>query len=263
MSSSALVVSIHDVSPLTRELTDNILSALRSWGVGHCSLLVVPDHHHRADLRKDPGFQNWLSTQVNHGHEAVLHGFFHQRERAQKENLRTSWITRVYTADEGEFYDIDLPTAKSRLIEGLEVLRFLPQRPSGFIAPAWLLSKDAELAAKECGFTYTTRLREVLNLQTDTRWTSQSLVWSTRSAWRRASSLLWNRALFDVLSRQKNLPLLRIGIHPPDWNFPAIRAQLQKLCNAALASRPALTYETWVSSQDEVGLTVASTRSHA
>src|SRR3954454_438938 len=41
----ALVVSIHDVCPSTRETCAAILSDLAALGLRQCSLLVVPDHH--------------------------------------------------------------------------------------------------------------------------------------------------------------------------------------------------------------------------
>ena len=86
MTGRALVVSVHDVSPVTREAVAGILSALAEAGIGRVSLLVVPDHHHRGNITADAGFGTWLRQLVAAGHEAVLHGYYHQRERRAGEN---------------------------------------------------------------------------------------------------------------------------------------------------------------------------------
>ncbi|MEX1111537.1 MAG: DUF2334 domain-containing protein, partial [Chthoniobacterales bacterium] len=75
----ALAVSVHDVSPLSREASDRMLADLAGAGVGATSLLVVPDHHHRADINRDPSFLAWLRDKQSAGHEIVLHGFYHLR----------------------------------------------------------------------------------------------------------------------------------------------------------------------------------------
>ena len=56
----SLAVSVHDVSPLTRDAVAAMLRDLAEAGVGVTSLLVVPDHHHRADIDQDPAFLDWL-----------------------------------------------------------------------------------------------------------------------------------------------------------------------------------------------------------
>jgi len=74
-----LVVSLHDVSPLTQETCTRILEQLAEAGVRQTSLLVVPNFHGKAPVREYPEFQQWLSSQVAAGHEPVLHGYYHRR----------------------------------------------------------------------------------------------------------------------------------------------------------------------------------------
>ena len=240
----ALVASIHDVSPATRAATDRILEELRAIGCEKTSLLVVPDHHRRGRISADADFGEWLRERVGEGHEAVLHGYYHLREAKGGEGFWDKLVTRSYTAGEGEFYDLEKEAAARRLAEGLGEFATLGLRPEGFIAPAWLLGAEAEEAVREAGFGYTTRIATVEDFSESGRvHRSRSLVWSVRAGWRRACSLAWNSALF---SRSKNSPLLRIGIHPPDWDHGAIRAQILKLCRAALADREAMTYQHWL-----------------
>ena len=97
----SLAVSVHDVSPLTRDMVEVMLRDLAEAGVGVTSLLVVPDHHHRADIDEDPGFLAWLREKEVAGHEMVLHGFYHRREDAGGGGLARKIVTEHYTAGDG------------------------------------------------------------------------------------------------------------------------------------------------------------------
>ena len=117
-----LAVSVHDVSPLTRDRVEVMLRDLAEVGVGVTSLLVVPDHHHRADIDQDSGFLAWLREKEAAGHEMVLHGFYHRREKAGGGGWTRKIVTEHYTAGEGEFYDLDYETARGRMGRGREKL---------------------------------------------------------------------------------------------------------------------------------------------
>ena len=237
-----LIVSIHDVSPLTRDVVEIMLADLAAVGVAQTSLLVIPNHHHKAPLTEDRSCQTWLEEKQRAGHEIVLHGYFHQRPRS-----RSGWagrlVTEYYTAGEGEFYDLTEREARERLETAKAEFTRAGFHPVGFIAPAWLLGAEAERAVREAGFRYTTRLTNVKDLRTGRETASQSLVWSVRSGWRRRVSLWWNARLARRLTAN---PLLRVGLHPPDWTHPAIRAQALALIRAARAGREVLTYAEWL-----------------
>src|ERR1017187_1525330 len=42
--------------------------------VHECSLLVIPDHHHRGNILDNKAFCDWLADQARMGHEIVIHG---------------------------------------------------------------------------------------------------------------------------------------------------------------------------------------------
>ena len=239
----ALVVSLHDVSPQTREACTRIIDELAQLGVARTSLLVIPDHHRRGNVRSDPQLCGWLRDLANAGHEIVLHGYFHERARRSTEGLAAKITTRIYTADEGEFYDLDREEARGLYRRGQADLQAAGLAAPGFIAPAWLLSDEAEAALREEGCAYTTRLSSVVVLQSRARHQSQSLVWSVRSGWRRKVSLAWNALLFRRLADR---PLLRIAIHPVDLAHPAIWSQIRTLITAALSDREPTTYGAWI-----------------
>jgi uncharacterized protein len=240
---SSLVISIHDVSPLTWHKVRAMIGDLAAAGVPRLSLLVIPDHHHSGPFSGNPEFCAWLRALVAAGHEPVAHGYYHLRARQAGDGFYKSLIASHYTKNEGEFLDLGREDAAERLRRAKAEFQACGLAPTGFIAPAWLLGREAEAAVRGEGFAYTTRIGSVLDFREGKQHRSQSLVYSVRARWRRVCSLFWNFFLFRRLRRA---PLVRIGLHPPDWDHPAIRAQALKLIRAALAVREAMTYEGWL-----------------
>ncbi len=239
----ALVVSIHDVAPATQPPVAEMLRELADFGVARTSLLVVPDYHRRGRSMGDDNFCQWLEEAQTRGHEVVLHGVFHERARRAEESARDKLVTRFYTADEGEFYDLDYHAALALLEEAQRDFAGRGFRPRGFVAPAWLLGAEAERAVIDAGFTYTTTLRRVKDFVARREVASQSLVYSVRSSWRRGVSVGWNRWHF---SRLTNQALLRLSLHPPDLGYPEIWRQIREIVAGALQDREATTYQDWL-----------------
>jgi predicted deacetylase len=238
----SMVVSIHDLSTVTREVVERMLEDLARVRVPQTSLLVIPDHHHKGRIDADPRFREMLQGAVSRGHEAVLHGYYHLRPARQGEGVATRLITRSYTAGEGEFYDLSRAEAVTLLRKGREALGNCGVPFTGFIAPAWLLGKEAEKAVWEEGFGYTTRIGSVIGRE-GRHYRSRSMVYSVRAPWRRGVSLLWNELLFH---RLRNAPLVRIGLHPPDWEHEAIRHHALACIRKAASGRRVTTYGKWL-----------------
>ena len=239
----ALVVSIHDVAPTTRPISEKILTELARRGVRVSSLLVIPNYHRRGISMDDRDFVQWLRDLEAGGHEIVIHGYFHQRPRRRSETPRARLITRSYTRDEGEFYDLPYEEALERITRARAEFTAAGLKPRGFIAPAWLLGKEAERAAADGEMEYTTRLTTVRDLRTAQTFASRSLVYSVRSSWRRATSLAWNGALARLMSEA---PLLRLGLHPPDFEQAEIWRQITRLVDRLAETRQPTTYRDWV-----------------
>jgi uncharacterized protein len=238
-----LVVSIHDVSPLTQPSCARIMGDLQAMGVTLTTLLVIPNHHQRAPIVEHHDFQDWLKEKVSEGHEPVLHGYFHARTPKSTDAGIVKFTNQVYTAGEGEFYDLDRAEASRRLRQGLDDLAFLQRPIAGFVAPAWLLGLEAEAAVRQVGFRYVTTVGAVNVFDGVHRYASRSLVWSTRSSWRRVASLAWNQSL---VSRLREKALLRIGIHPSDREIPMVWSQVRSVIASALEDRRPLSYEKFI-----------------
>lgn len=240
---AALVVSIHDVAPATQKRVEEIISDLAHHGVAVSSLLVVPDYHHGGCFAADTGFVRWLQELEEKGHEIVIHGYFHQRPRRQGEKVLQKAITRFYTSDEAEFYDLDYDEALRRINQAREQFIACGLTPRGFIAPAWLLSAPAEKAAADAEMEYTTRLTHVRDLRGGESYSARSLVYSVRSGWRRTASLAWNNLLARRLA---DAPLARVSLHPPDRGHPEIWDQALRLIDCLIEDRTVTTYRDWI-----------------
>jgi uncharacterized protein len=246
VSKGSFVVSIHDVAPATRAVAERMMAELAQHGVGTTSLLVVPNYHHAGLTVADRPLTMWLREMEGRGHEVVIHGYFHARPRRENETAREKFLTRFYTDDEGEFFDLDYDEALERITRGREELQSIGLAPRGFIAPAWLLSREGEHAARDAGIEYTTRLSNVRDLARARTFPARSLVYSVRTQWRRNASLAWNAALFLAIKQQ---PLVRVSIHPPDYTHREIWNQVLRFIDELLVGRNLTTYAAWIDEQ--------------
>jgi predicted deacetylase len=232
-----LCISLHDVAPATLDDCANTLAFLDDLGLGPVALLVVPDYHGLGRADRDGRFASFIDSRIRRGDEVVLHGYRHLDVSPPARGLR-EWLTRrVYTDSEGEFSQLDLETARTRILRGLVVLRGAGWHPTGFVAPAWLMSAPALRALQRTPLQYCATRDAVVALQSGHRTPAPSLVVSTRSAWRRALSPIWNQA---VLERHATSQVVRAAIHPADLRYPAIE-QLWRRLFAQLDDREIVT----------------------
>jgi predicted deacetylase len=246
VTNDALVVSIHDIAPSNRSAVEAMMLDLAYTGVRVCSLLVVPDYHHQGLFVEDRQFVSWLRDLEARGHEVVVHGYFHQRPRRAGETLADRFVTRFYTQDEGEFYDLGYDEAFDRITRARDLFREAGLTPRGFIAPAWLLSPEGERAVRDAEFEYTTWLRTIRDLRDGRTFRTRSLVYSVQAPWRRRVSLAWNSALRTALQNQ---PLMRVSLHPPDRLYPRVWRHILDSLNEMQAMRTATTYRDWLAEQ--------------
>jgi predicted deacetylase len=229
----ALIVSLHDAHPGSHTAIAEQIALLAGYGITRSSILVVPEFHHEGSVTRDSAFCDAVSAWQTAGHEIVLHGYFHDRKESPRETLSTLFWTRLYTNREAEFLDLPLDLARQRLEQGRALFESLGWRATGFVAPAWLMAEGLPNLLAEMKFSYTTRVGEIIPLLPGTNRvvSSQSLCYSTRAAWRRVASGVWNKQLFGRL-RETNL--IRLSLHPHDLEFPLMRRQIDQILRASL-----------------------------
>ena len=227
-------VVLHDVAAATRPACTRTLAAIAEVGEMPVTLLVVPRHHGGAAT---PELVDWLKARQRKGDELALHGWSHRDELAPT-GLVDRLRRRVYTRGEGEFWALSEGEATRRLEAGVRWFGEQGFALAGFVPPAWLLGPGAWQALLSQRFEYTATLRELVHLPSRRAVRSQSVVYSTSSAWRRQTSLLWNAT---VARMERGNPLLRVELHPRDADFAAVRRSWQKVLARALHERRAVT----------------------
>ena len=227
-------VVLHDVATSTRAACQRTLNAIAQVGDVPVTLLAVPRYHGETPTRE---FEDWLGQRARAGNEIALHGWTH-RDELPTDGVVDRLRRNHYTRGEGEFFALTEDDARARIGQGLDWFRARGWPVHGFVAPAWLLGDGAWRALEGQGFDYTATLRELVHLPGKERVASQSVVYSTSSAWRRQSSLIWN-GVVAVMERRN--PLLRIELHPRDADFAAVRESWQTILRHALRSRRPVT----------------------
>jgi len=235
-----LAVSFHDVAPHSRLATHRFLADCAAAGIERVSLLVVPHYHDACRVDDDPALVGDLRKWAAAGHDICLHGWRHLGETARLTSARARFWGSLYTAGEGEFQCLDEPEATRRVQAGLALLRDQLGLPVvGFTPPAWLINAAGLRALRACGFRYNTRWAGIDLLAEDRFLPAPPLVYSVRAAWRRLASLAWVRVW---AWRQRHAPILRLAIHPVDYDHPAILASLRRFLRLYGARREVVTY---------------------
>jgi predicted deacetylase len=235
-------VSLHDVAPETWPACRRLLSLLEPFGVP-VTLLVVPHFHGDRRLDEDRSFVRALRARVAGGDEVALHGYYHVDDAPAPDTLRGWFARRVLTAAEGEFAALDAVEAGRRLAAGARLLARAGVPPAGFVAPAWLLGAGALAALADTDLAWTSTRDTLYALPSFTAVQAPSLVYSTRSAWRRATSRHWNRWR---LARLADEPRLRVALHPAEADHPAVLAEWTGLLGTLARPRRPVLESAWL-----------------
>jgi uncharacterized protein len=211
-----LLVSIHDVSPAQAPAVDRLWSLCAERGITP-TLLVVPNWHGEWPIQRHPRLVEWVCARAAEGAEIALHGERHD-EVGLPRGLTDRWRAWGRTNGEGEFLTLDAASARERLMRGLESLRQVGLKPTGFVPPAWLAREAAHEAAAEAGLAFSEDERSVRLLLSSKRLRSPVVRWSARTRTRAWGSIGVARARW-LLQHRARFP--RIALHPGDLGHPA------------------------------------------
>jgi predicted deacetylase len=243
-SAPALLVSLHDVSPLTLVDCERALALLRDTGLKseELTVLVIPRHEGRAPLDQDAATVRFVRGLADGGATLVMHGLTH---RMPGRAWTPAGFVRghVFARGQGELLLATNEEARRALDEGVEILRRagLEAATRAFVPPAWLLSPAAREVVARRGFEFyevfagivhagRTRARPVVG------WGSLNSVETVATAAYAWAQTSWTRG--DT----------RVAVHPADMRRPlqrrAIAATLARLRRF---TRPA-SYATYLAS---------------
>jgi len=239
----ALLVSIHDVSPITWGESAQAIDLARAAGVPDraLSLLVIPRHEGTASLGDAPDFVKWLQGLADDGVTLIAHGFTHRMRGRVLSPYRALWAY-LFANGEGEFYAADRAEARA----WFDVVREefsnvdLPQALEGFVPPAWLLSRAAAAELDAAGFDFVELMR---GLRVRRRFYARRLIgWGQRS---------WIEALVTDaharLQAARRPADTRLAIHPPNMRSRRCRRSIRHCLETLLDRLEPLSYTEFVS----------------
>lgn len=239
------LVSLHDVTPAHAEVVFGAIEHLRSRGVDALTLLVVPDYHHRADLRDHRRFCRRLRETLGPRDEIALHGFYHLADpRPTSASVGQRLAAATLTAGEGEFHTLGYDTAKQRIAAGLEVLHeALGVRPRGFVAPAWLQNDEVVRAVRASGLDWCEDHWFVTELRRGDQLLAPALSMASRDPVRRGGSRATSAVGAPLLPALKTV---RLAVHPGDYGHPELIRSLDRVLERWLPEHPPATpCEIW------------------
>jgi predicted deacetylase len=241
-----LIVSFHDLHPGTLKCCRRFLQRLEKIGVPRASLLVVPNWYHQSPIHRDAAFCRELQ-QLDH--DISLHGYAHRAGHRPEKPLE--WLmANKYTAGEGEFYKLSVAEADLLIFQGLELFRQAGIQPNGFIAPAWLMEDGHIPIVEKAGLNYCVTFKQIYDLKRLEKLRAPVLCTTSRTRLRRA---LTRQVVSGLAWKHRNEPILRIAVHPVDFQWLEIEDFIFQLIEQCLEDREPTTYQELVSHQFSEG----------
>lgn len=232
-----LVVSVHDVAPPHWERVRAMLDVLDGVGVRRRSLLVIPNFKGRWPLDRQMSLCASLLDLQSGGDEIVLHGYEHGGVGTPR-GLVDRFKNRWFTQNEGEFLSLDYRAASDRIGLGLRILRGVGLEARGFVAPAWLISRDGLRAARDCGLDYTNSYFGLQDLAHGWSRAAPSLVFGPGHL-NEDLGIALQRRLSRWLSR---CPIVRVALHPPCIDHQRRFEQIMTMIREQLTDHRPVTY---------------------
>ena len=223
-----MVVSVHDVAPGSEAASRRWLDLLDARGIT-ASLLVVPGPWRGHQLSDAPAFGAWLREAEAAGHEIVQHGWEHC-EVPNAGGVLARGVGRLAARGCAEFWTIDREEAMRRLDAGRAALSSAGLRADGFVAPGWLLGREALLAVRAAGFRYTTTHRAVIDLLTGLRLPAPALSQRPGSPITAVAAELTTQWARRTIRHWRPM---RIAAHPADLDDRRARRSVLDACAAA------------------------------
>jgi uncharacterized protein len=241
-----VLISLHDITPFHLNRIKRAEALFARLGIAQVAYLLIPEYHgqHRSDA--DENFIAFCRQPHAFEVDWLLHGYYHLETPSTSPNpkysIKDALLRRYMTAGEGEFLALNRDQVEKRIHEGQAVFQACLGYPAkGFIAPAWLHSPDLFAWLKQLGFAYTENHQAVHLLETNRVSISPVVTWATRTWLRRKGSLVVCPRLERL---HRNAPLLRVALHPFDFDFPETVASIEAVLNRVLARREVVSWKS-------------------
>ena len=244
MQQRIILLSLHDVTPRHAARLARAETLFRDLGVAHVTYLIVPRYHRGWPIDEDAEFSRWCAAPRPFAVRWCLHGYHHEETNTRgfsRPSPRACLKRRFLTAGEGEFLSLSAAAIGDRIDRGRRAFKScLNQDPTGFVAPAWLFNRTLMPALAEQGFAWTEDHWRIYDLHRHTTIDAPVITWASRTRTRRWGSI-WLAP--RVLQHWHDKPILRIAIHPCDFDHRSLVEAITHTITTALRDRTPETYE--------------------
>lgn len=238
----ALLVSLHDVSPLTLDDCGRALSLLREAGLDGPSLtvLAIPRHEGGVSIDRDPTTVRFLRGLADEGATLVMHGLTH---RMPGRAWTPAGFTRghVFARGQGELLRATAEEASRALEEGADILRRagLEAATRAFVPPAWLLSRAAREVVARAGFAFYEVFGGIVH---DGRLRAPRVIgWGSLNVVETFATAAYADAQSRLRARDT-----RLAVHPADMGRPSQRRAITRALARLRARTRPQSYATYL-----------------
>ncbi len=248
----ALLVSVHDVSPLTLASSRRAVELARAAGLPLRALtvLVIPCHEERAPLDEHPAACAWLRELDADGAHLIMHGYSHRMSGRCLGPRGLVWA-HGFARGQAELFRADAGETRRRLELGRAILlrAGLAGATTSFVPPAWLLSNEARSVVLAQGFDCHEELGGIV---TPGGLRARRLVgWGSLNPLEAWVTRRW--AALQVLRGDADT---RLAIHPADMARPKTVDSINAALRNLLPRSTSMSYRTFLQSLPSANGTV-------
>jgi predicted deacetylase len=229
-----LAVAIHDVAPRSFQRVQDVRRWLSDHGVDRVTLLVIPASELHPIGARAPALVGWLHERADRGDAVAQHGLAHRSA------FRAPWPRSVLATLQGgpaaEFPGLDPLATRRRVEMGRRLLSDAELDPHGFVAPGYAYTRALRTVLDDLAFQWSADLGGV-NTRGRGRIRSRALCLGTSTPLKRALSPTVVRA-----AARGEGELMRLDVHPDDFDLPGHVATLESVLELAGARR-VVTYD--------------------
>jgi predicted deacetylase len=239
---AALLISLHDVSPLTLPECEEAIALLRALGVSPSELtvLAIPHHEGKITLDQHPPTVRFLRELEESGARLVMHGLTH-RMTGRAWTPAGFFRGHLFARGQGELLASDADDAARRLDEGAAILRRagLETATSAFVPPAWLLSPAARTVVAGRGFAFYEVFAGIVH--NETLRARRVVGWGSLNPVEAVATALYA----DLQSARSGVDT-RLAIHPADLRRPGQRRAIRRVLSRLLPRMRPQSYTSYL-----------------
>jgi len=255
VSPPRLLVSLHDISPLTIDHCRDALALFAEVGLAPSRLsgFVIPFHEGQIAIDRDPATMAFVRALADGGATLVMHGLTHRMPGRCW--TPAGWFRgHVFARGQGELLRSDAADTARRLDEGRAIFRRagLEAALRGFVPPAWLLSPAARQVVHDAGFDFYETFGGIVvrgagragRPQSDRRLARRVIGWGSLGA-------VEARATAFYAACQCRLPAAdtRVAVHPADMARPSQKRAVRRALGQLLGRMQPSSYADYLALQ--------------